>query len=342
MIGMLVAAEIILSRFLSISRPALKISLAFLPVLFAGMLFGPLRAGLTGAAADVLGAALFPTGPYFPGFTLTAFASGAVYGLFLYRKNITLKRAFLSAVIVSLGFRLGLDTLWLRMLYGGEIPGSVRARVITCLVMPFVITAFAMILGYPCERVSLSLARGEAAELRARMKLFFREHAPEIPDISGRIAQKCLQLPEYLGAKTVFCFVGMKDRELDTAQILRQALADGKRVCVPVCGEEGAMTARGILSMDDLSRKGRYGIVEPAEDAPLVEKEEIDIAFIPCSAADLKHNRIGKGGGYYDRYLADGSFFKAGICPDALVRRNVPSAAHDVPLDLVITETRVF
>ncbi len=81
--ALLAALEIVLSRFLSISAWNTKIGFAFVPVALAALLLGPLNAGIVAALADFLGALLFPVGPYFPGFTLTAFLMGLCYGVFL-------------------------------------------------------------------------------------------------------------------------------------------------------------------------------------------------------------------------------------------------------------------
>ena len=77
-LAILVAMEVVLSRFLSINIWSNKIGFAFVPVAVTAMLYGPLTTGLTAAAADLIGALLFPSGPFFPGFTLTAFLGGVV------------------------------------------------------------------------------------------------------------------------------------------------------------------------------------------------------------------------------------------------------------------------
>ena len=87
LMAMLVAVQVILSRFLSINLWNLKIGFAFVPVALAGMLLGPVGAGLTGAVADIIGATLFPSGTFFPGFTLTAFITAFGYGFFLHKKQ---------------------------------------------------------------------------------------------------------------------------------------------------------------------------------------------------------------------------------------------------------------
>ena len=88
MLGFLTALYIVLERFLSFNVWNMRVGFAFIALAVAGMLYGPLPAGMVGAAGDVLGMLLFPTGPYFPGFTLTAFLTGAVYGIFL-RDTVT-------------------------------------------------------------------------------------------------------------------------------------------------------------------------------------------------------------------------------------------------------------
>ena len=117
LMAMLAAVQIVLSRFLSINLWNLKIGFSFVPIALAGMLLGPFVAGLTGAVADIVGATLFPSGVFFPGFTLTAFLTAFGYGCFLYKKpDMT---HILGAVLFSeiIGTLL-LNTLWLSMLYG--------------------------------------------------------------------------------------------------------------------------------------------------------------------------------------------------------------------------------
>ena len=110
--ALLAALEIVLSRFLSISAWNTKIGFAFVPVVLAALLLGPLQAGIVAALADFLGALLFPVGPYFPGFTLTAFLMGLCYGLFLYKKQSFL-RILLAVAVHQLALSLLLNALYL-------------------------------------------------------------------------------------------------------------------------------------------------------------------------------------------------------------------------------------
>ncbi|HYE81148.1 MAG TPA: folate family ECF transporter S component [Clostridia bacterium] len=117
-VGLLVSMEIIFTRFLSFQTPIIRIGFGFIPVAFSAILFGPVIGGLTGALADVAGMMIFPKGAYFPGFTLSAFLGGAIYGLFLYRKPVTLVNVVKSVLVITIFVDLGLNTLWLSMITG--------------------------------------------------------------------------------------------------------------------------------------------------------------------------------------------------------------------------------
>ncbi len=137
--GVLIAATIVLSRFLSFNTWNLKIGFSFLPVALAGILFGPLAGGIVGAVADFVGAILFPTGAYFPGFTATAFASGLVYGFLLHRQR-TLPRICAAALLCQMILGLLINTAWIAMISTGgssyfQIMGT---RVPQCTVLTVV------------------------------------------------------------------------------------------------------------------------------------------------------------------------------------------------------------
>ncbi len=118
-LAMLLALEIVLSRFLSISTPLMKIGLSFVPIAICAMLYGPLYAGIVAALGDFLGATLFPIGPYFPGFTLSAFLTGAIFGLLLHEKRYKGWPSILAAVAINcILVNLLLGSLWLHTLYG--------------------------------------------------------------------------------------------------------------------------------------------------------------------------------------------------------------------------------
>lgn len=135
MLGLLVAMEIILSRFLAVSTPVVKISFAFLPVAMAAICYGPVWGAACAATADIIGALLFPVGAFFPGFTLTAALVGAVYGLLLYRNPDKVWRVVVAVLVINIGLNLGLDTLWLSIILGKSAFALLPVRIVKCLIM---------------------------------------------------------------------------------------------------------------------------------------------------------------------------------------------------------------
>ena len=133
-LAMLIAIEVILSRFLSINAWNIKIGFGFVPVVIAAVLYGPLAGGIVGALSDFIGALLFPIGTYFPGFTLTSFLMGMIFGLFLYKKQSWLQG--LAAVGIN-QFLLGLflNTLWISMLYGSPYVPLLVTRVFQSILL---------------------------------------------------------------------------------------------------------------------------------------------------------------------------------------------------------------
>ena len=121
-VAILIALEIVLSRFCSINTSGVKIGFSFLPIALCAMLYGPLWGGVAAAGADFIGALLFPFGPYFVGFTISAFVRGVVFGLFLYRKKkLRLFPELLMTILINcILIGLIVDTYWVALLYSSN------------------------------------------------------------------------------------------------------------------------------------------------------------------------------------------------------------------------------
>jgi len=132
--ALLIAMQIILSRFLSINAWNLKIGFAFTAVFVAAYLYGPWFSAVVAVIADVVGASLFPSGAFFPGFTVTALLSGIVFGVFLYKKQ-TPVRIIAAVAIDQLVLGLLLNSFWLSILYGSPYLPLLATRAVQCLVM---------------------------------------------------------------------------------------------------------------------------------------------------------------------------------------------------------------
>ena len=147
LIAMLVAAQVVLSRILSLSLWNLRIGFAFVPVVLAAVLLGAVPAAVMAAIADVIGATLFPSGQFFPGFTLTAAVTGFLYGLFLHRKQTT-PRIVGAVLTTELLCSIVMNTLWISMLYGApyitllptRLPQAVGMTVVEIVVIRLLVT----------------------------------------------------------------------------------------------------------------------------------------------------------------------------------------------------------
>ena len=132
--ALLIAMQVILSRFLSINAWNLKIGFAFTAIFVAAYFYGPWFSAVVAVIADVIGASLFPSGAFFPGFTLTALLTGIVFGVFLYKKQTPL-RIIGAVAIDQLVLGLLLNSYWLSVLYGSPYVPLLATRAIQCLVM---------------------------------------------------------------------------------------------------------------------------------------------------------------------------------------------------------------
>jgi ECF transporter S component (folate family) len=132
---MLIALEIVLSRFCSIATPIMKIGFGFVPIAMCGMLFGPVWAGFAGGIADIIGAILFPIGAFFPGFTVSAILTGVVFGLFLFNRKESWEYLGCAVSINCIVISLGLSTYWLTIITGSPFIALLPARVLQNIII---------------------------------------------------------------------------------------------------------------------------------------------------------------------------------------------------------------
>ena len=121
-------------------------------------------------------------------------------------------------------------------------------------------------------------------------------------EADSQLTQRFIQLPAFQEAQTLATYLSM-GHEFSTASLIQAALQSGKRVCVPRTYPQGQMEF-GEYDPDILE-KTRFGLLEPNEQGKVVDKAEIDLIHVPGLVFQSKGYRIGYGGGYYDRYLAD-------------------------------------
>lgn len=164
-------------------------------------------------------------------------------------------------------------------------------------------------------------ARNRAKMLRAGLNM---------KAIGSQMAEALFPLRCWQKAENVLAFASLPD-EPDTLPLLRRALQDGKRLLLPRVTGPHAMEWVEISHLDLLQR-GAYGIWEPPADLPSVQPytTQNTLALVPCLAASFRGVRLGRGGGYYDRFLEHYNEERLLLCPSALVWPDVPQDDWDI------------
>ena len=170
--------------------------------------------------------------------------------------------------------------------------------------------------------------------LRKAIREQKRAMTPEqIQTASAELACKFYATDLYQNAKTIYGYLPY-NQEVRTVPILEQALKDGKQVAVPKVYDD---TMRFIL-LEDLSRvaPSDMGIPEPVADEPVAD-DPTALVLMPGLAFDEKGNRMGYGGGYYDKFLsAEPAHPTVALCYDFQMVQSIPTEEYDVPVDLVL------
>ena len=133
-LAMMVAIQVVLCRFLSINAWNMRLGFDFIPMVVVGIMYGALPAGAAGVVADLIGALMFPSGDFFPGYTVTAFLSAFTFGLLLHKKQ-TLPRIALTVVITQFVLAMFLQTFWISVQYTSPYWPLVVSRIPQCVIM---------------------------------------------------------------------------------------------------------------------------------------------------------------------------------------------------------------
>lgn len=194
-------------------------------------------------------------------------------------------------------------------------------------------------------------AREKAMTGKVEMRKRFRESVAGIPAAdrsraSQAIARSISEWPSYQNARTVSCFSGTLE-EVDTEPLLRMILKDGKTLLMPFVEDpEGTERTLGMSIVRDLdgdTEEGAFGILEPKAGLRGGGAPEPDLVLVPGLAFDSRGGRLGKGLGFYDRYLSAIGALKAGICFDVqIAQKNLTLEAHDQLMDAVVSEKRLL
>lgn len=191
-------------------------------------------------------------------------------------------------------------------------------------------------------------------DIRRQISIFKHETETMMIDFAGDIiGYKVMALDEYKNTDTVFIYADY-NKEVKTKVIIEDALKSGKKVALPrvysheVGTDEKAsqyMKFHYISSLDDDLEKGYNGIREPKQDLPTADGDtDKALMIMPMVAFDGERNRVGYGGGFYDKYLGSHNFVcRVGLAYDEQKVDVIDDKdEHDVRPDIIITQKNIY
>lgn len=180
-------------------------------------------------------------------------------------------------------------------------------------------------------------------ELRKQLKESLAElTVEEMRERSSRAADLLTTQPEYLQSEIIMVFLSMQT-EISTVPLVLKAWQDRKRVLAPrVSWEQRRMIPVEIHSLDDGVEETESHVLQPVEGDP-IPISMIDLVVVPGLGFDSTGNRLGRGRGFYDRFLGQKEF-RSVTCALAFEQQvvdSIPSDSHDIRVQMLVTEERV-
>ena len=156
---------------------------------------------------------------------------------------------------------------------------------------------------------------------------------------SARIVENFQILEAFPSSKTVALYMAISG-EVDLDPLFAICWKLGKHTCIPIFNATSNLYEMAVVSSETRYRIGNYGIREPI-DPTLISMEDIDLIAVPGVAFDRNGNRLGRGGGYYDRLLGGFYGVSAAVAFGFQIIHHIPCEAHDQPVDALVTEEEI-
>ncbi|MCK4851114.1 MAG: 5-formyltetrahydrofolate cyclo-ligase [Phycisphaerae bacterium] len=161
-------------------------------------------------------------------------------------------------------------------------------------------------------------------------------------ELSARACEVLLSLPEFRRAATVMAYIPLPD-ELDISPALQAAWEQGKVVVMPrIIWEEHELRPIVTHNLEEDLTASRHGLREPAGSEEL-SLSKIDLAIVPAVGFDRRGHRMGRGGGFYDRFLAQPQLRAStvGITFEKQILKELPILSHDRRVQMIVTDSGV-
>ena len=194
-------------------------------------------------------------------------------------------------------------------------------------------------------------------EIRLQIKDLCLKNKAQLAAKSTAICKKIISSTQFQNASEIYAYMALPD-EVDLTEVIKKALQDGKKVALPkiISKEDGIMQFFYLDSQKALAQQtsnGAYGILEPDETLPAApDPAHKTLILVPGRAFTKKGDRLGRGKGYYDRFLGNGlpryarndgerpNITVAGVCFDFQIKKSLPVDDRDVKMDVVYTTSQ--
>ena len=200
-------------------------------------------------------------------------------------------------------------------------------------------------------------------EIRTYIKDLTKKNISTFASSSRMICKEIIASEEYKKASEIYAYMALFD-EVEITDVIKQAIKDGKRIALPkiISKEDGIMEFYYLDAQKSLVEQtsgGAYGILEPDETLPASPNPDFHtLILVPGRAFTMDGARLGRGKGYYDRYLAKEivghpstssgtatmtrlpNVSIAGVCFNFQVLAEVPTDLNDIKMDVVFTTSQ--
>ena len=174
-------------------------------------------------------------------------------------------------------------------------------------------------------------------EIREQNKALRRQMSRVDAETKSQTAAEIFLRSElYTASRQIMLYMPLGN-EVDLTAIKTKALADGKRVVLPVTEKNSGIIIPICVGENTVFKKGNFSVLEP-QSTEIADMTRVDVVLVPGIAFDKRGARVGFGKGCYDMFLESYNGIKIGVCYDFQLQREIPADSHDVRMDYILTE----
>lgn len=162
----------------------------------------------------------------------------------------------------------------------------------------------------------------------------------EVKNLSNLIAENIFSTKAFQDSEVIHLYYPINN-EVDTRKIIEKTWENGKKVIMPRTDFQNHRIINYQVTSYSQLETTSFNMLEPIISQPVYDKDP-DLVLVPGVAFDTRCNRMGYGGGFYDRFLSETDSFKIALCYNLQLLEELPTEDHDVKMDMIITEDKIM